>query len=129
MEINNYPNWLVPIEIAQQLKHIGFDVLVQNSTAIDVLQSKRYKEQNKIWGQQNILKYRGYNANKSDKGISLPTWEQVFEWFRDKGFIGSVIYYYDNYKNKPLYLGEIRDKDGRLLYSSTNIIETYEQAR
>ena len=86
METNNYPHWLVPIETAKELKEIGFDLPVQNKTATDVLKSKRYKEENKIWGSEHILKRRSYNANYTDKGISIPTYEQVFEWFRDKGF-------------------------------------------
>ena len=86
MKENNYPSWLVPVEIAKKLKEIGFDLPVQNKTATDVLKSKRYKEENKIWCSEHILKRGGYNANCTEKGISIPTYEQVFEWFRDKGF-------------------------------------------
>ena len=81
-----YPNWLVPLDMAIKLKEIGFDFPTQNRTTIEILKSKRYKKENKIYATEHILKLNFYNANKSEKGLSVPTWEQTLEWFRNKGF-------------------------------------------
>jgi hypothetical protein len=90
MKTENYPSWLVPIEIAKSLKEIGFNKSTQNTTSSDILESKRYKEENKIYSQNYILKESSYNANSTEGGISIPTWEQVFEWFRSKNILGLV---------------------------------------
>ena len=92
METNNYPSWLVSVEQAKKLKEIGFNKPTQNTTSSDILESKRYKEENKIYSQNYILKESSYNANGTEKGISIPTWEQVFEWFREKEIVGTVRY-------------------------------------
>lgn len=86
MKKNNYPSWLVSIEQAEKLKKIGFDLPTQNTTSIEVLESKRYKDENKIYSKEYVLKGNLYNANETKGGLSIPTWEQAFEWFREKGF-------------------------------------------
>ena len=85
METNNYPNWLVSIEQAKKLKEIGFDKPTQNNTSDYVLESKRYKDENKLYSNEYVLKGL-YNANETKEGISIPTWEQVLDWFREKGY-------------------------------------------
>ena len=85
MKTNNYPNWLVPIETAKKLKKIGFDKPTQNNTSDYVLESKRYKDENKLYSNEYVLKGL-YNANETKEGISIPTWEQVLDWFREKGY-------------------------------------------
>lgn len=85
MKTNNYPSWLVPIETAKKLKEIGFDKPTQNSTSDYVLESKRYKDENKFYSNEYVLKSL-YNANKTKEGLSIPTWEQVLDWFREKGY-------------------------------------------
>lgn len=85
MKTNNYPSWLVPIEIAKKLKEIGFDKPTQNNTSDYVLESKRYKDENKLYLNEYVLKGL-YNANETKEGISIPTWEQVLDWFREKGY-------------------------------------------
>lgn len=85
MKTNNYPSWLVPIETAKKLKEIGFDKPTQNNTSDYVLESKRYKDENKLYSNEYVLKSL-YNANKTKEGLSIPTWEQVLDWFREKGF-------------------------------------------
>lgn len=85
MKTINYPSWLVPIEIAKKLKKIGFDLPTQNNTSEYVLKSKRYKDENKLYSNEYVLKGL-YNANETEGGLSIPTWEQVLDWFREKGF-------------------------------------------
>lgn len=80
MKNNNYPNWLVSLEIAKELKEIGFHELVQNSyysnKGTERILSSTLRLEKKSLADANILNFL----------VSLPTWEQVFEWFREKGF-------------------------------------------
>ena len=80
MKNNNYPNWLVSLEIAKELKAIGFHELVQNSyysnKGTERILSSTLRLEKKSLADANILNFL----------VSLPTWEQVFEWFRGKGF-------------------------------------------
>lgn len=80
MKNNDYPTWLVPLEIAKELKEIGFHELVQNSyyssKGTERILSSTLRLEKKSLADANILNFL----------VSLPTWEQVFEWFREKGF-------------------------------------------
>ena len=80
MKNNSYPNWLVSLEIAKELKEIGFHELVQNSyysnKGTERILSSTLRLEKKSLADANILNFL----------VSLPTWEQVFEWFREKGF-------------------------------------------
>ena len=88
----NYPNWLVPLDIAQELKEIGFDEPC--TFAIDYTQliepflvqycNKGY---NVVFcGEIKNLTYKTLDKNLLDKIAIIPTWEQVFAWFREKGY-------------------------------------------
>lgn len=129
MKKNNYPSWLVSIEQAEKLKKIGFDLPTQNTTSIEVLESKRYKDENKIYSKEYVLKGNLYNANETKGGLSIPTWEQAFEWFREKGLVGTIVYFKDTFLNKTLYSFEVKDEKGYLVSASRDIIEKYEVAR
>lgn len=129
MKTNNYPSWLLSVEQAKKLKKIGFDLPTQNTTSIEVLESKRYKDENKIYSKEYVLKGNLYNANETKGGLSIPTYEQVFEWFINKGFIGTIVCFRDASLNKPIYISEIKDEKGYLVSSSKNITEKYEKAR
>nr|DAW53077.1 MAG TPA: hypothetical protein [Caudoviricetes sp.] len=80
MKNNNYPTWLVPLDIAKELKEIGFHELVQNSyysnKGTECILSSTLRLEKKSLADANILNFL----------VSLPTWEQIFEWFREKGF-------------------------------------------
>lgn len=80
MKNNNYPTWLVSLEIAKELKGIGFHEPVQNSyysnKGTERILSSTLRLEKKSLADANILNFL----------VSLPTWEQVFEWFREKGF-------------------------------------------
>lgn len=123
MKTENYPSWLVPLEIAKSLKEIGFNKPTQNTTSSDILESKRYKEENKIYSQNYILKGSSYNANNTKGGISIPTWEQVFEWFREKDFRITL----ENHKDSTKFIFyNIKIKEGK--HFKDEFI-TYEEAR
>ena len=88
----NYPNWLVPLDIAQELKEIGFDEPC--TFAIDYTQliepflvqycNKGY---NVVFcGEIKNLTYKTLDKNLLDKIAIIPTWTEVFAWFREKGY-------------------------------------------
>ena len=77
MKNNNYPTWLVPLEIAKELKEIGFDVVCQNWQAYESFVSVNFTY---------LDRYRKNNYDVT----TIPTWEQVFEWFRNKKIYGNV---------------------------------------
>nr|DAN50415.1 MAG TPA: hypothetical protein [Caudoviricetes sp.] len=129
MRKENHPSWLVPFDIAKQLKEIGFnentlfyrlsgDTDLKLSVADDV--SLDYT--------LTVEDVEQFNYNRRGFYLSIPTWEQVFEWFRAKGF-----YSYIKKKSFPeryiYYIG-----CGLTTYSKENLRDellpkTYEQAR
>lgn len=112
----NYPTWLVPLDIAKELKEIGFDkacvyytneqlIASTNPYTYDSLKTHIYQRNGALItdiGNHNIFKNR----------ISVPVWDDVFDWFREKGFIiiiseyltGTVCYFY----HRELFLNSIR---------------------
>ena len=116
MKIEQYPTWLVPLDIAKELKEIGFDkacvyytnkqlIASTNPYAYDSLKTHIYQCNGALItdiGNHNIFK----------NCISVPVWDDVFDWFRAKGYILSVLefptetvsYFY----HKELFLNSIR---------------------
>ena len=84
MNIQNYPTWLVPLEIAKKLKEIGFDepCIFSYSEGIGITACLRSGSSNEPLISDFII---GGNTPKSPF-TDLPTWEQVLGWFRQKGF-------------------------------------------
>ena len=90
MKTNNYPSWLVSVEQAKKLKEIGFDeycvfytrVLKNGETSNYTISVCRDTYDKIIPGIRN----KDHIDTDNTFGISLPTFEQVFEWFRNKGF-------------------------------------------
>lgn len=91
MKNNDYPSWLVPLDIAQQLKKIGFNepchFLFLYYHGWEMLK-KRGDEYGFITS-NNCRAYMVENHNGIGK-LSIPTWEQVFQWFRSKGYHGII---------------------------------------
>lgn len=92
MNTLNYPNWLVPLDIAQELKAIGFDEPC--TFAIDYTQliepflvqvcNKGY---NVVFcGEMKNLTYKTLDKNLLDKIAIIPTWTDIFAWFRERGY-------------------------------------------
>lgn len=91
MKNNNYPNWLVSLEIAKELKEIGFEEECHFFWNFyeDVNKMCCYadiSEEDDDFLLPNTYNYNNKNSTGYYVYLSLPTWEQVFEWFREKGF-------------------------------------------
>lgn len=92
MKNNEYPNWLVPLYIAKELKEIGFNEptlfhYYENDFDVTIETNDYYNEgeaQGYLSFYISALKEEDFNLYKIQ--ISIPTWEQVFEWFRSKGY-------------------------------------------
>lgn len=124
----NYPTWLVPLEIAKELKEIGFneycpffvypnddetnddEVFISGTVTVeeDWLDEDNYGEVIIDLSVTECGKFNKYNFQ------TIPTWEQVFEWFREKGYesyigyesqssIDEGYYYYFEITNSYLY--------------------------
>lgn len=115
MNNENYPNWLVPLEIAKELKKIGFNepchfyFLYYHGWEI-------LKKRGDEYGFITSNSCRAYVVEKHNEigNLSVPTWEQVFEWFREKGFDSYIgleslpypdegVYYYFEILKPTLY--------------------------
>ena len=98
MKAIKYPSWFVPLDIAQQLKEIGFDKPIlfhyyEHDFDI-VIETNSYYDEGEAQGYLHfyISAFKEENFNRDKKCISLPTWEQVFEWFREKKLFTVIEY-------------------------------------
>lgn len=103
MKNNNYPSWLVSLEIAKELKEIGFNepCLVENVETHSEDYSFINFEEEMCSDVSVMLEDVVFIKNQfleDELGIykhfvlktAIPTWEQVFEWFREKGYHGVI---------------------------------------
>ena len=92
MNKENYPNWLVPLDIAQELKAIGFDVPCHFYYQNDYSEYLKAGDPDKYHIISDSLAANRKNANHNiyEIAISAPTWEQVFQWFREKDYYGNL---------------------------------------
>ena len=91
MNKENYPTWLVPINIAKELKEIGF-----KEPTMFCFISGESDIQLSIYDDIS-LNYNLYindieliNYNTKGFYVSIPTWEQALAWFRAKGYYGNL---------------------------------------
>ena len=92
--MKKYPSYIVPLNIAKELKNIGFKDKVPFYYNLD----KEYK------GLYVISKPENFNKNNT---ISIPVWEQVFEFFRKRGYEVNIRYVFlENLKIKVGYYSE-----------------------
>ena len=128
MKNNNYPNWLVPIEIAKELKEIGFDL----PCAFVLTNKDRLGFTTEGEGNYHLFDDLDLNSNSESSLVCIPTYEQVFEWFREKGFDSYIglenlpypnegIYYYFEISKPNLYRINQLDLKGEF--------DDYEEAR
>ena len=152
---NTYPDWLVSIEIAKKLKEIGFDdpCLITNhdyahdddtetnlisfnmdscsNVNVDILECKF--ERNSDF--KDV--HKEYPVNIT----TIPTWEQVFKWFRDKFKLNIIIYSKNERVRNPhsfdpcneitckLYYYEILNSNTEKCLAKSVWFDTYEEAR
>ena len=96
MKNYEYPTWLVPLDIAKELKAIGFDEPC--TFAIDYTQyiepflvqhlNKGYNAV--FYGEVRMLKYETLDKDLLDKIAIIPTWTDVFAWFRARGLYSYI---------------------------------------
>jgi len=92
MKTEQYPTWLVSPDIAKELKEIGFDTPCHCYIAL-AISGKGYqcieigdRIHNEVYNSIELRDIKRINYNKQKGCISLPSWEQVFAWFREKGY-------------------------------------------
>lgn len=128
MKNNDYPNWLVPLDIAQELKAIGFDepchFLFLYYHGWEMLK-KRGDEYGFITS-NNCRAYVVENHNGIGK-LSVPTWEQVFEWFREKGYHGVIAARGEDGENEYSYCIDYLNELSSDFEQDSHL--TYEEAR
>ena len=131
MKTNSYPNWLVSLEQAKKLIEIGFDEYCVFYTRVPkkdeisgyTISVCHDPHDRIIPGMRN----RDHIDTNTTFGISLPTWEQVLEWFREKGLVAVIVTNEILNEGDPLYFPSVDDLDGD--YYTLNSYHTYEEAR
>ena len=128
MENNNYPNWLVPLEIAKELKEIGFNKKTMfYFFSADTTFKFSISEDIPLDYILPIGDVELDNYNRKGFYASIPTWEQVFEWFREKGMFHSICIVDDLLEGVKYFEAEIRDNNGDIICILSRV--TYEEAR
>lgn len=84
MNTQKYPTWLVPIDIAKELKEIEFNEPCPFSMDNYCSFVDCSKDGNGFFD----LEGKNYNIYKDV--YSIPTWEQALAWFRAKGYYGNL---------------------------------------
>lgn len=82
MKTNNYPSWLVSVEIAKKLRDIGFDL----PCAFVLTNKDRLGFTTEGDSNYHLFDELDLNSNSNSSLVCVPTFEQVFEWFRKKDF-------------------------------------------
>jgi len=117
----NYPNWLVPLEIAIELKEIGykedcyFEFSKDNGLTLETLE-----RESSIIGIDDLL----FGTNECWQNISVPTWTEVFAWFRARGLHHTIRYLLAH----KLYFYAINETY-YLKNKGSGIYDTYEEAQ
>lgn len=118
--MTDYKEFLVPVEIAKELKEIGFDepcLFVLNPHNTLILSSEVHDK-----GIIDIRKIKPRSNGKLGEDFcSVPTYEQVFGWFRENGLYGNIE---TGSKYNSIYIFSDNDLD-----MGSNIYPTYEEAR
>ena len=128
MNTQNYPTWLVPLEIAIKLKEIGFDKKTMfYFFSGDTTFKFSISEDMPLDYILPIGDIELDNYNRKGFYASIPTWEQIFEWFREKGYHGIIAVIYEDGNDKYSYRIEFLDE---LItdFNQDNPL-TYEEAR
>ena len=119
MKNNDYPSWLVSLEIAKELKEIGFDTPCSFYYDEKLLKISPWHDEE--------FAVTNWNDKLFRYCISIPTWEQVFEWFREKGMFHSICIVSDLLEDVKYFEAEIRDNNGDIICILSRV--TYEEAR
>lgn len=95
----NYPTWLVPIDIAKELKEIGFneacpfivypdedEVVITGVTNVDIDEVDENEGYDVC---VDLVVNQCYAFNKHNMQ-TIPTWTDVFAWFRARGLYSYI---------------------------------------
>ena len=118
----NYPTWLVPLDIAKELKEIGFDEPCNHYVRISNDDIKLKINHSSI-GWVILKRNSEYLNDDIASFVTIPTWTDVLAWFRKKNLVGLVSYRYRDKNNKGFSF-EILDEDADVF-----LYKTYEQAQ
>lgn len=125
--MTKHEEFLVPIEIAKELKEIGFDkpclfdyrndnIYLEGSASVGF--SLDPDNTDFVAAIEQLCEFS--NRDISD-WVTIPTYEQVFAWFREKGLYGNIE---AGSKYNSIYIFSDNDLD-----MGSNIYPTYEEAR
>ena len=124
----NY-NWLISEKQAEAIRELGFDSddnlivkLFEKSRGLILEPSLEMPS----WEKFGPNYYHDYLDNP-DKYVPLYTYEQVFEWFREKGLVAVIVTNEILNEGDPLYFSSVDDLDGD--YYTLDNYYTYEEAR
>lgn len=82
-----YPNYLVPKTLAKKLKEIGFNKKCHlYVSGEDIFTRVNVKSTERGEFIEDVL------IDNIHSNLQLPYWEDVFEWFRDKGLYGYILH-------------------------------------
>ena len=85
----NYPNWLVPLDIAQELKAIGFDEPCNHYVRISNDDIKLKINHSSI-GWVILKRNSEYLNDDIASFVTIPTWTDIFAWFRARGLYSYI---------------------------------------
>ena len=128
MKNNNYPNWLISLEIAQQLKEIGFNKKTMfYFFSADTTFKFSISEDINLDYILPIEDVELDNYNRKGFYASIPTWEQVFEWFRERGYHGVIAARGEDEENEYSYCIDYLNELSSDFEQDSHL--TYEEAR
>nr|DAN80550.1 MAG TPA: hypothetical protein [Caudoviricetes sp.]DAW57272.1 MAG TPA: hypothetical protein [Caudoviricetes sp.] len=128
-----YQEFLVPVSIAKELKKIGFDkpclfyyrnnnIYLEGSASVGFPDDPNEADfVATIDGLEEIVNQDGADW------VTVPTYEQVFAWFRGKDLFHSIILTKDFIENDIFFSCEIRNADTDIVTMFTS--NTYEEAK
>lgn len=128
--MTKHEEFLVPVEIAKELNEIGFDkpcFFSFNEEVIGEIPLSFGKFLIKCNDHEVHLDGVIYGDKKVTDSYPIPTYEQVFAWFRKKGLFHSIILTKDFIENDIFFSCEIRNANTDIvtMFSSN----TYEEAK
>ncbi len=123
MENNEHPTWLVPLDIAQHLKEIGFDEPCNHYVRISNDDIKLKINHSSI-GLVILKRNSEYLNDDIASFVTIPTWTEVFAWFRARGLHHTIRYLLAH----KLYFYAINETY-YLKNKGSGIYDTYEEAQ
>lgn len=128
MNTQNYPTWLVSLDIAIKLKEIGFNKKTMfYFFSGDTTFKFSISEDIPLDYILPIGDVELDNYNRKGFYASIPTWEQVFEWFREKGYHGIIAAKGEDGENEYSYCIDYLNELSSDFEQDSHL--TYEEAR